>query len=132
MPYNINIVIGGENMSVKEIRLQTGMSQNKFAEMFTIPVSTLRDWEQGRRTPSDYVVNMMQKILELQGYSIDEKYIEACERRKASVEKAIAILLTATDGLDDVFLNVLDSYIAGLMTLSEIEARVDRLEYIYE
>ncbi len=119
-------------MSVKEIRLQTGMSQNKFAEMFTIPVSTLRDWEQGRRTPSDYVVNMMQKILELQGYSIDEKYIEACERRKASVEKAIAILLTATDGLDDVFLNVLDSYIAGLMTLSEIEARVDRLEYIYE
>ncbi|MDY3795144.1 MAG: helix-turn-helix domain-containing protein [Agathobacter sp.] len=32
-------------MEVRELRLQTGLSQSKFAKMFDIPVSTLKDWE---------------------------------------------------------------------------------------
>ncbi|MGN1404972.1 MAG: helix-turn-helix domain-containing protein [Erysipelotrichaceae bacterium] len=32
-------------MEVKQLRLQTGLSQNKFARIFDIPVSTLKDWE---------------------------------------------------------------------------------------
>jgi len=36
---------------VKNIRAQTGMSQNKFASAFGISVSTLRHWERGDRTP---------------------------------------------------------------------------------
>ena len=51
-------------MSIKELRSQTGLSQSKFAAMFDIPVSTLKDWEQERRTPPAYVVNMIKKILE--------------------------------------------------------------------
>ena len=31
-------------MSIREMRLQTKLSQSKFAAMFDIPVSTLRDW----------------------------------------------------------------------------------------
>ena len=37
-------------MSIKELRSQTGLSQSKFATIFDIPVSTLKDWEQERRT----------------------------------------------------------------------------------
>ncbi len=33
-------------MNIKELRSQTGLSQSKFAAMFDIPVSTLKDWEQ--------------------------------------------------------------------------------------
>ncbi len=51
-------------MSIREMRFQTGLSQRKFANMFDIPVATLKDWEQGRRTPPIYVVNMIKTILE--------------------------------------------------------------------
>ncbi len=117
-------------MNIKEIRIQTGLSQSKFASMFDIPVSTLKDWEQGRRTPPSYVVKMIKTILELQGIIIDDNYIIACENRRRSVERVIAILLTATNGPDEIFMEVLESYISGKITLEEIEMRVDRLEYL--
>ena len=36
----------------RAIRLRMKLSQQAFAECFHIPVGTVRDWEQGRRTPS--------------------------------------------------------------------------------
>jgi len=36
---------------VKDIRAQLGQSQEEFALMIGVSVSTLRIWEQGRRTP---------------------------------------------------------------------------------
>lgn len=39
------------NPDVKAIREQYGLSQNKFAKLLGISVSTLRNWEQGRRKP---------------------------------------------------------------------------------
>jgi len=36
---------------VKAIRAKTKLSQTKFAERLHIPVATLRDWEQHRRSP---------------------------------------------------------------------------------
>ncbi|MGN0156205.1 MAG: helix-turn-helix domain-containing protein, partial [Lachnospiraceae bacterium] len=49
-------------MEVRELRMQTGLSQSKFAKMFDVPVSTLKDWEQERRNPPAYVINMMRTI----------------------------------------------------------------------
>lgn len=40
-----------DNPDVKEIRMQFGLSQDKFAKMLGISASTLRNWEQGRRKP---------------------------------------------------------------------------------
>lgn len=117
-------------MNVKELRLQTGLSQIKFANLFEIPVATLKDWEQGRRVPPQYVVSLMKKYLELQGIIINEDYFMACEKRRKSVEKAMAIVLTATNGVDEEFYKVLESYIYGKITLEEIEKRVNRLEYL--
>lgn len=42
-------VAAGPN--VKAIRAKTKLSQAAFATKLRIPASTLRDWEQGRRTP---------------------------------------------------------------------------------
>jgi putative transcriptional regulator len=36
---------------IKEIRSELGQSQSEFAGLLRIPVSTLRNWEQGRRIP---------------------------------------------------------------------------------
>lgn len=49
-------------MTVKELRTITGLSQSKFAAYFGIPVRTLQDWEQQKRTPPDYVITMMERI----------------------------------------------------------------------
>lgn len=40
------------DVDVKRIRAATKLSQAKFAELLSIEVATLRNWEQGRREPS--------------------------------------------------------------------------------
>lgn len=65
----------------------------------------------------------------------DKKFIcqsdvEACEARRKSAENAMAIMLSATNGPDEAFLEVLNSYICGEMTLEELEERIDRFEYL--
>ena len=42
----------GTDIDVRAIRATTGLSQSKFAELLSIEVSTLRNWEQGRRDPT--------------------------------------------------------------------------------
>lgn len=54
-------------MIVREIRMQTGLSQTEFARKFDIPKHTLQCWEQGIRKPPDYVVSMIWKILDYEG-----------------------------------------------------------------
>jgi DNA-binding XRE family transcriptional regulator len=39
-------------VDVRSIRALTGLSQAKFAELLSIEVSTLRNWEQRRREPT--------------------------------------------------------------------------------
>jgi putative transcriptional regulator len=41
-----------DSIDVRAIRQQTGLSQAKFAELLGIELSTLRNWEQGRRQPT--------------------------------------------------------------------------------
>lgn len=41
-----------EGVDARAIRLVTGLSQPKFAELLGIELSTLRNWEQGRRQPT--------------------------------------------------------------------------------
>lgn len=117
-------------MEVRNMRMQTGLSQNKFAKMFDIPLATLKDWEQERRKPPVYIVNMMRTILEYKGMLMNQAYIDDCEERRRSVENAMAIMLTATNGPDDLFVEALDSYIFGKISLEEMEKRIDRFEYL--
>lgn len=49
--------------NVKEIRETTGMSQKKFAETYGIPLSTLRNWEQGTNSPAPYVIDLLVRTL---------------------------------------------------------------------
>ena len=41
-----------DGIDVQAIRRLTGLSQAKFAELLGIELSTLRNWEQGRRQPT--------------------------------------------------------------------------------
>lgn len=44
-------VFNFENPDPKKIRKELGLSQSKFAELIGISISTLQNWEQGRRKP---------------------------------------------------------------------------------
>jgi len=44
-------VFGATEPNAQEIRRSYGLSQDKFAKLMGISVATLRNWEQGRRSP---------------------------------------------------------------------------------
>lgn len=48
---------------IRELRDTTGMTQKEFANMYGIPLSTLRKWEQGESSPAPYVLNLLAKTL---------------------------------------------------------------------
>lgn len=49
MPPSRTFVV--DEVDVKRIRAQYGLSQSEFAALLGISIKTLRNWEQGRRTP---------------------------------------------------------------------------------
>lgn len=49
--------------NIKEVRMDTGLSQSKFAAKFGIPVGTLQAWEQRRQDPPVYIISMIETIL---------------------------------------------------------------------
>lgn len=55
-----------KNVTILELRKQTGLSQSQFAKEFHIQLKTLQSWEQGWRNTPEYILYMIQKILELE------------------------------------------------------------------
>lgn len=53
-----------KNMSILELRKQTGLSQNQFAKKFHLSIRAVQSWEQGQRNTPEHVLYMIQKILE--------------------------------------------------------------------
>jgi putative transcriptional regulator len=60
---------------VKAIRRSLRMSQQRFAEAYRIPLSTLKNWEQGRRHPDAPAA----------------AYLLAIKRRPKEVREAVAV-----------------------------------------
>lgn len=56
-----------KNMTILELRKQTGLSQNQFAKRFHLSIRAVQSWEQGKRNTPDHVLYMIQKILEYEG-----------------------------------------------------------------
>lgn len=47
-------------MTIQEIRALTNLSQTQFCEKYRIPLPTLRKWEQDKREPPDYLVELLE------------------------------------------------------------------------
>lgn len=47
-------------MTIKEMRLACGMTQKTFCDYFNIPMRTLQDWENDRRTPPPYLAPLLE------------------------------------------------------------------------
>ena len=75
---------------------------------------------------------MIQEILDHREIIINSNYINDYENRRKSVERALAIILSATNRPDKTFMNALNDYIEGKITLSELEQNVDSLSYLHD
>ena len=51
-------------MTIQDLRKKTGLSQSQFARKFRVPVGTFQHWEQGIRKPPDYVLFLIEQVLE--------------------------------------------------------------------
>lgn len=49
---------------VRELRQRTGLTQERFCEVYGIPKRTLENWEQGSRKPPEYVVALLERAVE--------------------------------------------------------------------
>ena len=82
-------------MSIKQLRIETGLTQREFAEIYDIPLQTLKQWEsdpnsKSYRMPPDYVVSMITRLVALDyGIGITAKnrvqrLIEAAEETRTN------------------------------------------------
>ena len=47
----------------EEIRAILGISRSAFSRKYNIPLRTLEDWDAGKKTPPDYVMDMLERIV---------------------------------------------------------------------
>ena len=47
----------------EEIRAILGISRVAFSRKYNIPLRTLEDWDAGKKNPPDYVLNMLERVV---------------------------------------------------------------------
>lgn len=47
-------------MKIKELRKAVNMTQRQFSDYLNIPIRTIQDWEQSKRTPPIYIVDLIE------------------------------------------------------------------------
>ena len=53
-----------ESVTIKELRINFGITQAQLSEMTGIPVRTISKWESGCRTPAPYIAGLIRAKLE--------------------------------------------------------------------
>lgn len=53
-------------MNIVDLRKRTGLSQSRFAKKFHLSVKAVQSWEQGWRNTPEYVLYMVERILDLE------------------------------------------------------------------
>lgn len=51
-----------DNVNVRMIRSKLGLSQEQFSKVYQLPLGTVRNWEQGRRSPDKTAVILLKLI----------------------------------------------------------------------
>ena len=50
-------------VSISDLRSSIRLSRSEFSRRYGIPIRTLEDWEAGRRTPPEYVVSLLERVV---------------------------------------------------------------------
>lgn len=117
---------------IKELRDMTGMTQKAFAEMYGIPLSTLRKWEQGEASPAPYVLRLIARTLpgtngalrEIRGSDDSVFYYDANKNTVADRKGNVIIIREELEGVKEQNLGI---YLQELFeSLYEIQEKFNR------
>lgn len=81
-------------MNFKELRQQSGMTQQKFADYFSIPKRTIENWEAGVNKCPEYLLDLMKYKLEQEGKK-DIKSTDTTNKEKKN--KTVYVVLWGED-----------------------------------
>lgn len=48
----------------ERIRKMLGISRAEFSRRYDIPIRTLENWDAGKRLPPDYVIKLLERVVE--------------------------------------------------------------------
>ena len=67
-------------MNIKELRGSAGMTQQEFADYLNIPKRTIENWEGEKRTPPEYLVELIK-------YKIERELLTITRQEKNAIMK---------------------------------------------
>lgn len=66
-------------MTIKELRISTGMTQTEFGNYLNIPMRTIQNWEGGQRNCPEYVTELMAYKINKEELNIMDKNFEGMQ-----------------------------------------------------
>lgn len=79
---------------VKELRLKTGLSAQKFGDRYGIPMRTIQNWEYEKTIPPLYVVGLLRRVVleDIENGVFKEKEVEVNDINETEEEDDILII----------------------------------------
>lgn len=79
---------------VKELRLKTGLSAQKFGDRYGIPMRTIQNWEYEKTIPPLYVVGLLRRVVleDIENGVFKEKEVEANDINETEEDNDILII----------------------------------------
>lgn len=117
---------------IRELRDVTGLTQKEFANMYKIPLSTLRKWEQGEASPAPYVIELLARTIPSKKQSMmkivgDDETIYYFDRNQKVVSDVLGNSIIVQEDLTRVKQENLSLYIRDLFEeFYEIQAKFNR------
>lgn len=117
---------------IRELRTESGMTQKAFAELYGIPLSTLRKWEQGEASPAPYMLQLLARafpgtdktLRQIKGHNGTVYYYDKSRR---TVADARGNRIQVQEELDDVKAQNLGIYLQDLFeSFYEIQEKFNR------
>lgn len=117
---------------IKELRAAAEMTQKEFADLYGIPLSTLRKWEQGETSPAPYVLQLLARSLPstdktLQKIQGTDGAVYYYDKYKKMVEDTKGNCIQVQEELDEVKTQNLGIYLRDLFeAFYEIQEKFNR------
>lgn len=61
---------------------------------------------------------------------VNEQYLKECATRRLYVERALAIVTTAAQAPNALFMDALEQFVDGTLSLEELEHNVNQFNYL--
>ncbi|OQB13231.1 MAG: HTH-type transcriptional regulator ImmR [Firmicutes bacterium ADurb.Bin193] len=117
---------------IKELRVQKGLTQQKFAEMMSLGITAVNNYENGNRTPSaDTVIKMAKFFGVPSDYLLGLSDIKSFDIENMSINKKLGLTQSAINKLKKINAEGLDFEKKSLNTLNLIIDNMRFEEFLY-